>query len=71
MELLIFLAIGGAALALFIVSTSRGKAAKNGDKYAAKDAAKDAAAGMAGFTMFVIWASLIAGVFFGLYNLNQ
>lgn len=71
MELVIFLAIGGAALALLFVLNGRGKAAKNGAEYAVKDATKDAAAGMAGFTLLVIWASLIALVFFGLYNLNQ
>ena len=66
-----FLAIGGAALALLSVLIGRSKAAKGGDKYAPKEAIEDAAVGFASFTMFVIWASLIALVFFGLYNLNQ
>ena len=71
MELLVFLAIGGAALALTSVLIGRSKAANGGDKYAPKEALEDAAVGFASFTVLVIWASLIALVFFGLYNLNQ
>ena len=71
MGLVVLLAIFGVVGAVIVVLDGRGKAAKSGDKYEIKEAAKDAASGFGGAVYGVIVLIFVLLGYWAIYNLSQ
>lgn len=71
MYLVGLLAVCGVVGAVFVVLDGRNKAAKSGDKYKIKEAAKDAASGLGGAVYWLIVGIVVLLGWWAIYNLNQ